>query len=175
MPFFWLVFHVLFQLSKHLHDSYFEFSVGQLTDLHFLFILAVLGFCGSKWAFSSCSKQGLLSSCGAQASHWGSFSCGKWALGHVGFKSCSAQIWLTPACGIFPEQGSNRGPCTGSQISWPLDHQGSSDRHFFNFYSIELDNIDNFYKLIFLLWAMFSYSFVYILIFCSDLGIWRKK
>ena len=31
-------------LFGFLHDSYFEFSVGQLTDLHFLFTLAVLGF-----------------------------------------------------------------------------------------------------------------------------------
>ena len=54
----------------------------------YLFIysfLAVLGLCCYTWAFSSCSKQGLLSSCGARASHCGGFSCcGAQALGHVG-------------------------------------------------------------------------------------------
>ena len=37
--------------------------------------LAVLGLCCCMWAFSSCSKQGLVSSCGAQASHGRSLSC----------------------------------------------------------------------------------------------------
>ena len=41
--------------------------------------------------FSSCGEQGLLSSCGMQASHCGGFSCcGAWAwvLGSSGFSSC---------------------------------------------------------------------------------------
>ena len=42
--------------------------------------------------FSSCSNWGLLSSCGAQASHCGDFSCCRaQALGHVGFSRCSSQ------------------------------------------------------------------------------------
>ena len=37
------------------------------------------------------SEQGLLSSCGARASHCCGFSCCRaWALGHVGFHSCSS-------------------------------------------------------------------------------------
>ena len=39
--------------------------------------------------FSSRSDQGLLSSCGAQVSHCGGFSCGVRALGHADFSSCS--------------------------------------------------------------------------------------
>ena len=41
--------------------------------------------------FSSCSEQGLLSSCDAWASHCGGFSgCGTLALGHVSFSSCGS-------------------------------------------------------------------------------------
>ena len=39
--------------------------------------LAVLGLCCFAWTFSSCSKRGLLSDCGAQASHCSGFSCRK--------------------------------------------------------------------------------------------------
>ena len=43
--------------------------------------------------FSSCSEWGLLSSCGAQASHFRGFSYYRaLALGHAGFSSCGA--WL---------------------------------------------------------------------------------
>ena len=39
--------------------------------------------------FSSCSKQGLVSSCGLQTSHCSGFSCcGAQALGRTGFSSC---------------------------------------------------------------------------------------
>ena len=48
----------------------------------FILILAVLGLHHCMWVFSICSKQGLLSSCSAWASHCGSFSgCGTQALG----------------------------------------------------------------------------------------------
>ena len=47
-----------------------------------LFWGGMLGLCFCMWAFSSCGGWGLLSSCGAQASHCGGFSCCKaWALG----------------------------------------------------------------------------------------------
>ena len=56
----------------------------------FLF-LAVLSLCCCTWAFSSCGELGLLSSCGAQASHCSDFfCCGAQALGTMGFSSCSA-------------------------------------------------------------------------------------
>ena len=51
--------------------------------------LAVLSLCCSVWAFSSCSKWGLLSSWGVQTFHWDGFSCCRaWALGYTGFSSC---------------------------------------------------------------------------------------
>ena len=54
--------------------------------------LAVLGLCCCTQAFPSFRKQGLLSSCGEQASHCGSFSCYRArALGHAGVSSCSSQ------------------------------------------------------------------------------------
>ena len=76
----------------------------------YLFLLAVLGIHCCALAFSSCSKKGLLSTCGARASHCGGFSyCkhglwGAWASAIVVHRlSCSV------ACGIFPDQGEN--PC----------------------------------------------------------------
>ena len=56
---------------------------------------------GLRWcvrAFSSCSEQGLLSSCGAWASHCSGFSCCRaWVLRHAGFSSCS--MWAL-GCGL---------------------------------------------------------------------------
>ena len=59
-------------------------------------VLAALGLHCCMGAFSSCSKQGLLSSCATQVSHCGVFSC------------CGAQTQET--CGIFPDQGLNLCP-----------------------------------------------------------------
>ena len=61
--------------------------------LHYLFIFDCAGSSLLVRAFfSSCSKPGLLSSCGAQASGSTGFSCcGAQALGHAGFSSCSPQ------------------------------------------------------------------------------------
>ena len=87
--------------------------------------------------FSSCSKRGLLSSCGAWASHCSGFSsCWARALGRAGFSgwsqpleqglnSCGAGAWLLHMCGIFPDQGSN--PCLlhWQADSLPLSHQRS--------------------------------------------------
>ena len=54
----------------------------------FSFFLAVLGLRCRAWAFSSCSEQGLPSSCGMLVSHCSGFSCsGAQALGHRGFSS----------------------------------------------------------------------------------------
>ena len=60
----------------------------------FKFYLFISGYAGSLLCklFSSCSEQGLHSSCATPASHCGVFSCCRaWALGHVGFSSCSSQ------------------------------------------------------------------------------------
>ena len=104
----------------------------------FLFFFLTFGCAGSSLLhrlFSSCDKQGLLSSCGAQASHCSGFSCceayglqGTWAqkLWFTGF-SCSK------ACGIFPDQGQN--PCL--RPSWQanslsMSHYGSPYGLFLN-------------------------------------------
>ena len=66
------------------------YSIFILLSLLLLFLfLVALGLCCSMQAFSSCGEWGLLSSCDAQASHCGSFSChGAHALGSMGFSSC---------------------------------------------------------------------------------------
>ena len=53
--------------------------------------LAVLGLGCCAQPFSSCCKQGLLSSCGVWTSHYDGFSGGAWALGYEAFSSCG--IW----------------------------------------------------------------------------------
>ena len=106
----------------------------------FLFIdlfLVVLGLCCCMRAFSSCSKWGILSSCGVQASHCGGFFCCKaWALGCVDFSSFISQAlecgsvavvhWLScpAACRIFPDLGWNLCPLRWQTDSQPLNHQG---------------------------------------------------
>ena len=43
--------------------------------IHLFIFTAVLGLCSCAWAFSSCGKQRLLSSCCVEASHFCGFSC----------------------------------------------------------------------------------------------------
>ena len=58
------------------------------------------------WDFSSCSEQGLLSSCNAWASHSGGFSCcGAQALGHSGFSNGST--WAQQVHSRAPEHRLN--------------------------------------------------------------------
>ena len=73
-------------------------AIGLSLDLpclevfNFLIFLATLGLCCYMQTFSSCSRQGILSSFSSQASHCGVFSCCRaQPLEHVGFYSCSAQ------------------------------------------------------------------------------------
>ena len=116
--------------------------------IYLFLILAELGVHCWVQAFSSCSRQGLFSSCAAQASCSGGFSCCMpWAPEQVGFSSCgnwaqqfqhtgsvvvacglsTCGTWLSCslACGIFQEQGSNLCPLYWQADSQPLDHQGS--------------------------------------------------
>ena len=104
-------------------------------------ILFPLGCTGSllqRGLFSGVGEQGLLSSCGAQASRGSSLSCcGARARGRAGFSSCSSQalrhslnscgpqLGCSAACGTFPDQGSN--PCLlhWQADSLPLSHPGS--------------------------------------------------
>ena len=88
--------------------------------------------------FSSCRKQGLLSSCGAQASHCGGFYCCRaQALGHAGFSCAVHGFWSTGsmvvahglscsvAYRIFLDQRLNPGLLLWQADSLPLSHQKS--------------------------------------------------
>ena len=58
------------------------------------------------WAFSSCGKWGLLSSCFVRPSHYGGFSCcGAWVLGYSGFSGCGARAQLTHGMWDLPRPG----------------------------------------------------------------------
>ena len=58
--------------------------------------------------FSSCVKQGPLSSCGARASHCGGFSWGRApAVRHMAPVAAAPGLSCPAACGTFPDQGSN--------------------------------------------------------------------
>ena len=98
---------LMFFISFSIH--FVNFFFGMYT------LLYVFGCAGSllvQWVFSSCGEWGLLSTCSAQSSHCGGFSCfgaqalGAWAsvivghglsscdflaLGHTGFSNCSSQ------------------------------------------------------------------------------------
>ena len=69
---------------------------------------------GTSFLFSSCSEQGLLSSCGKQASHWGGLSCGAQALRCMGFSRC--YIWALVAPRLWS---------TGFVALWQWDLPGS--------------------------------------------------
>ena len=67
--------------------------------------------------FSSRDKQGPHSSCGAQTSDCGGFSCcGAWALGHAGSVVEAFGLSCLVACGIFPDRGWNLSP-----LHWQVD------------------------------------------------------
>ena len=102
----------------------------------FLIILFIFGCAGSsllRGLFSSCSKLGLLSSCGLWASYCGGSSyCGEPALGHKGFRSCSAWAlehssvvvaWglrCSVACGSLPRSAIK--PVSPAFGKWILYH-----------------------------------------------------
>ena len=66
----------------------------------------MLGLRCFEWTSSSCSKWGLLSNCGAWASHCSSFSCyGAQALRQVGFSSCGTQVYLLHGMWDLPGPG----------------------------------------------------------------------
>ena len=87
--------------------------------------LAVLGLHCCWWAFSSCSEQGLRSSCGARASHCGGFSCFRaQALGPVGsvvakhrLSSCGNRSLVAPwPVGSSQTRDQTRVSCIGRPI-----------------------------------------------------------
>ena len=116
----------------------------------FIYFWLCWAFVAVHGLFTRCCEQGLLSSCGAEASHCGAFSCcGPRALWPVGFNSCGTwalewgsvvavprlystgsrvvvyRLGCHATCGIFLDRGSN--PCL---LHWqvdssPLSHQGT--------------------------------------------------
>ena len=85
---------------------------------NFILFLAVLGLCCCTQPFSGFREQGLLSHCGAQASHCGGFSyCGAEDLGCVGFfSSRGAEAQLPHSIwGLSPwTRDGTHSPCSGS-------------------------------------------------------------
>ena len=72
----------------------------------FFFFWTALGLPCCAWVFSGYCEWGLLSNCGAWASHCSAFSGYKaWALRHVGFSSCGAQAQLLHRMWNLPEPG----------------------------------------------------------------------
>ena len=85
-----------------------------------------MGLCCCIWAFSSCGKQGLLSSYGAWTSHCGGFSCFKaQALGYAGSVAVVHGLSCPMVHRIFLDQGSNPCPLHWQVDSLSLDNQGS--------------------------------------------------
>ena len=89
--------------------------------------LAVLGLHCCVLASPSCAKWGLLSSCGAQASHRSGFSSCRAQSRCPAFNSCGTCIQFSclAACGILPDRGSHPCPPRWEVDSYPLNHQGS--------------------------------------------------
>ena len=109
----------------------------------YLFIyLFTFGCAGSLlllWLFSSCRERDLLSSCGAQTSHcggWsccgaralgppGSSSCGSWALAHR-LNSCGAWAWLLHSMWDLERPGIEPTfPALAAGRFFTTEHQGS--------------------------------------------------
>ena len=96
---------------------------------------AVLGLPCCAQAFPSHAEQGLLCSCGAQASHCGGFPrCARWIQRHPAFRWCSMRAqWLWLAGLVAPQhvgsqfldQRLNTRPLHWPAGSLPLDHQVS--------------------------------------------------
>ena len=71
------------------------------------------------WAFSSCSEQGPLFSCGVWASHCSGFSLKSMDSGTQALAAAHRGVSCPVACGIFPDQGSN--PCPHFTGRWILN------------------------------------------------------
>ena len=110
----------------HMITSYDQKGIiKSLAYRSYLFFLAAQVFIAAQ-AFSSCSEQGLLFSCGAWASHCGGFShCRAQALQHAGVVVVMCGLSCTVACRLFPDQGLNPCPLHWQADSYPLGQQRS--------------------------------------------------
>ena len=131
--------------------------------------------------FSSCGKQGLLSSCNEWASHCSDFSCGKaQALGrelqkpwHVRSAVAARRFQITDsrvvvhrhccsmACGIFLDLGSNLHLLHWQAGSLPLSHLGSLICIFL-IISSAVNHILNIFCLFFQRCFFFFFAFAYL-------------
>ena len=102
----WLLFKGLFSfIVKIIHACCKKELLPNLEKLLFVYLLKIFGCAGSLFflaqLFSSCSKQGLLSSCSVQAFYCGGFSCRAQALRThmhqylwlVGFRVRAQYLW----------------------------------------------------------------------------------
>ena len=100
-------------LEEHLaYNRYFKF-------LKIYFVLSVLGVCVLCCirAFSSCSKQELLSSCGARASHSSGFSCCKARALELGLPYFRSKGLVSPRQATSSQTRSwTQVPCIGRWI-----------------------------------------------------------
>ena len=96
----------------------------------FIYLHLFIYFAGSSllWVFSGCSEWGLLSSCGAWASHGGGFfCCGAQVLGCMGFSSCSTGAQYLQLVGLVVPwhvesswtRDQTHVPCIGRQTPNP--------------------------------------------------------
>ena len=91
----------------------------------------MLGFHCCAWAFSGCSKQGLLSSWDVWASLCSGFSCGRAeALDHEGFSSCGPQAVSPQHVESSWARGQTHVPCIGR---WILNHWTTREVHLYHF------------------------------------------
>ena len=84
--------------------------------------MAALGLPCCTWASSSHGEQDHSS---RSSRRGGSSYCGAQALGCAGSVVVAHRLICPVACGIFPDQGSNRCPLHWQADSYPLDHPGS--------------------------------------------------
>ena len=102
--------------------------------------LVALGLRCCTWAFCSCREPGLLSGCGAQASHCGGFSCEAQALGALAsaVAACRAQwLWHVGPVALQRVESSQtrdrtRVPCIGRRSVIHCTTKGSPFPSIFN-------------------------------------------
>ena len=120
-------------MSSPLHPSLWKFFFN-----YSLLCLTVLELCCCAWAFSGCGEQGLLSRCGAQASHCSGFSCcGAWAFSSCGSQTRACRLECTGLAasrhvGSYQTGDRTHVPCIGRQI---LNHWTTGDVSLWNFYN----------------------------------------
>ena len=89
------------QISEPRDYKVFIFFNFFLIEKNLVSSLAVLGLRCCVGISLVAVSEGVLSSCGAWASHCGGFCCGARPLGRVGFGSCGIRAVTLAACEVF--------------------------------------------------------------------------